>query len=326
MSRSVSGQLSSTAPRLIGLRSIGRLFALLLLAPAAVFAQSELPAPRAPVEGVALPIFDLGDAGFEGFLVFDPPQGPVRESTLDRIISRPSQPLGSSVEVPASVPTLRNDLALLCRDSLGLSVTLATLGEHCLLATLGETDSLIDGRVASARLGTRMTFDSAPALELQAGLAFLDGADLEFAPALSGAGSTLPGLDLDVTSLGISGLYRFSQGSWLSLGTDFGLERIRAPWLGDTIESRVQSLSLGMGHGDFSGRLIGRVVGRADLPGKRRSLDLGLSWQTPWDGDLTIGARNLLRAGELPPADGLLMPGELDGKDPVPYVRYHQDL
>ena len=60
------------------------------------------------------------------------------------------------------------------------------------------------------------------------------------------------------------------------------------------------------------------------------TFDLQFSWATPWDGALTLGARNL--TNEDPPLDSVNFgsPGYdqhyYDVYGRVPYIRYEQDL
>jgi hypothetical protein len=102
--------------------------------------------------------------------------------------------------------------------------------------------------------------------------------------------------------------------------------------LGDTANNAVDlrlresSLRLGLSRGSFSGGFTGRVV-RPENAGRLgwSSLDLGVVWRTPWQGELSFGAENLLTTRE-------------DGEDPkpnprldnasarTPYVRYTQDF
>ena len=57
--------------------------------------------------------------------------------------------------------------------------------------------------------------------------------------------------------------------------------------------------------------------------GKWEGLGLGVTWRTPWSGQLTVGAENVVTRGKNPfsPSNSS---GEEDGT--VPYVRYEQDL
>jgi hypothetical protein len=88
------------------------------------------------------------------------------------------------------------------------------------------------------------------------------------------------------------------------------------------------ALTFGVHHGDFSGVIIGRVLGPADPLASGQhwsSVDLGISWRSPWRGVFSVGAQNLWSSGTPPllnePAH------EIDPSQArVPYVQYHQDL
>ena len=83
-----------------------------------------------------------------------------------------------------------------------------------------------------------------------------------------------------------------------------------------------KSLSVGGGFGAFSANIVGRVVDVPGQPGKWEGLDLGLTWRTPWSGQLTVGAENVVTRGKNP-----FSPDNESGDEgTVPYVRYEQDL
>ncbi len=83
-----------------------------------------------------------------------------------------------------------------------------------------------------------------------------------------------------------------------------------------------RSLSVGGGYGAFSGAIVGRVIDAPGQPGKWEGLGVGLTWHTPWSGQLTVGAENIVTSGKNPFSPN--SPITEDGT--VPYVRYEQDL
>jgi hypothetical protein len=91
------------------------------------------------------------------------------------------------------------------------------------------------------------------------------------------------------------------------------------PELADRWNTR--SLSIGGGYGNFSGNIIGRVIDVPGQPNQWQGLGLGFTWRTPWSGQLTVGAENVVTRGKNPFA---VPPGADDGT--VPYVQYQQDL
>ncbi len=84
-----------------------------------------------------------------------------------------------------------------------------------------------------------------------------------------------------------------------------------------------QSLSVGGGIGNVRANVFGRIV---NVPGQPRfeGFGLGVTWRTPWSGQLSVGAENIVTKGSNPFA----VPGKDAGKEEsaVPYVRYQQDL
>ena len=86
------------------------------------------------------------------------------------------------------------------------------------------------------------------------------------------------------------------------------------------------TVTLGVGFRGLTGRLTGRLI---ELPQGQNftGLDLGVSWRTPWQGELIFGAQNVLNKTPdtsqwpLPDLPAIEAPG---GR--IPYVRYKQDL
>jgi hypothetical protein len=90
--------------------------------------------------------------------------------------------------------------------------------------------------------------------------------------------------------------------------------------IGDAWTSR--SLSIGGGYGRFGASIVGHVVETPGQP-KWEGLGLGLTWHTPWSGQLTVGADNLVTRGRNPFAPNI---NGRDDEGTVPYIRYEQDL
>ena len=67
--------------------------------------------------------------------------------------------------------------------------------------------------------------------------------------------------------------------------------------------------------------MFGRVIEVPGQPGKWEGFGVGLTWRTPWSGQLSVGADNVVTRGKNPFAPSK---GEEEGT--VPYVRYQQDL
>lgn len=135
-----------------------------------------------------------------------------------------------------------------------------------------------------------------------------------------------------------SGVALSAQTRWLpsadtaiNLGASYGRSQfapIGPAVLPADVEIDQAQLSLGLSKGTISGGLIGHIAHSDDpaYPGAVRrwgGIDLGVSWRTPWQGVLSIGAQNIWSA----PLDA--SPRESPTDSPavrIPYVQYRQDL
>jgi iron complex outermembrane receptor protein len=99
------------------------------------------------------------------------------------------------------------------------------------------------------------------------------------------------------------------------------------------------NLALGWAKGDFSGNLIGTLIGDSEEETARNGAlgtriptwvtwDVQATWAAPWNGKVTVGVRNI--ADKDPPLDNTLLTGpfyvnsQYDWLGRVPYVRYEQ--
>jgi iron complex outermembrane receptor protein len=110
-------------------------------------------------------------------------------------------------------------------------------------------------------------------------------------------------------------------------GTGNGFERIPFKWQADWRAT----LATNWSRGDFSATLIGNAIASSSLGdeftrlGSYVTWDVQFGWATPWNGAITIGARNLF--DEDPPTSGGQYTNQLhDVYGRVPYIRYEQDL
>jgi len=142
----------------------------------------------------------------------------------------------------------------------------------------------------------------------------------------------IPGLEAaDVQSSAVNALgrWRFDGPSSLDVGASLG--QLQLYGIGGTplFSLNQAALSFGLHYGPFSGSVTGRVLGPNDVFNRNArwtGLDLGVSWRTPWQGQLSIGAQNLWSTGALPAITDPVA-REVDGNQArVPYVQYHQDL
>jgi hypothetical protein len=129
------------------------------------------------------------------------------------------------------------------------------------------------------------------------------------------------------TSLFARGRWRFDQDTALDVGASYGRgSTLTYSTLGSTlpgIDIDQLSLSLGLDAGSLRGAIVGHVMHSDDplLLGKKwTALDLGVSWRTPWRGEISVGAQNLWSA----PLDA---PRDADAPQTrTPYIQYRQDL
>jgi hypothetical protein len=146
---------------------------------------------------------------------------------------------------------------------------------------------------------------------------------------LPGAAPGVNGLsDFDSSAqLNASGRLALGSKSGIDLGASVGRIRlVPGNLLGvDTLDQK--ALSFGVDRGPLSGTIVGRSM-QPGIPGSlsadRRwnSIDLGVTWRLPWQGELSIGAQNLWSSGT--PVN--TPAGPEPDQSRTPYVQYHQDL
>ena len=201
------------------------------------------------------------------------------------------------------------------------------------LCELSCDSSRLGGVTGSLGLGW-MSADGG--LDLTYGLSWLQSRDV--ASGFQGIGAGVPVLTLPetLTSAGLqSETALFARGRWhfdddtaFDIGASYGRgSTLPYGTLGSSlpgIDIDQLSLSLGVDAGSLRGAIVGHVL-RSDDPlivGKKwTTLDLGVSWRTPWRGEISVGAQNLWSA----PLDV-----QRDNTDPAqartPYIQYRQDL
>ena len=176
-------------------------------------------------------------------------------------------------------------------------------------------------------------------LDLTYGLSWLQARDATqpWQGIGAGAGANVPVLTLpealssglqSQTSLFARGRWRFDESTALDIGASYGKgNTLSYGTLGNTlpgIDIDQLSLSLGVDAGSLRGAIVGHVLHSDDpmLVGKKwTALDLGVSWRTPWRGEISVGAQNLWSAPlDAPPRD--VDPSQAR----TPYIQYRQDL
>lgn len=318
-----------------------------MLAWAAASQAQVLVEPQIPVEADArvLPVWSNASGKVEALLLLEPD---APGSALDRVLSPTASSTSLGIGGRVSLDdgsrlraTLQAEpdagLALLCNGSVGLSSTLGSLAQHCLLANLGSEDPMLSGARST---GLQLGWESpSRAFDLSFGLSWLDydaeGTALwtsaaapnfasEFALGpINTLGAWAQGFD--ARSLRLESLVSLSPNSRLLIGGNLARNRL-TPSAGAPMRWDTSSLSFGLGFGDFTGQLTGRLI---EVPGADVSwsgLDIGVSWRTPWRGELSVGARNVLGSGDTQDWPLTELPAIEDPSARVPYVRYQQDL
>lgn len=204
-------------------------------------------------------------------------------------------------------------LGLVCDRKTGLASAIGNLANHCLLAALEQDGKPAASRQSSvgagiSRAGTR--------------LALAVGKGRDTLPAwLSPNGQSGR---LDQNTLTVYGQQNIGTEATVSIGGTWARARLipagDVPALADRWSSR--SITVGADIGSFGANIVGRVVDTPTEPGHWEGLGVGLTWRTPWSGQLTVGAENLVTRGRNP-----FSPANADQDEgTVPYVRYEQDL
>lgn len=244
-------------------------------------------------------------------------------------------PPGASVWNPGALAATGGGLQLQFANGLHLD---ALLGHYtptlspCLADTC-LTDASANRGIASGTVGMGWT-SAQGTVDLSYGLSWLrsslpspvldGGLDPMTVSVVDGGLQLLPRLVNEESALYARGRWRFDHDSALDLTASYA--RLHGSRLAGaalpTVDLDQLSLSLGLDVGSLRGAIVGNVLRSDDplLAGKRwTTLDLGISWRTPWAGELSIGAQNILAAPTSSPRDN-------DGQARTPYIQYRQDL
>ncbi len=206
-----------------------------------------------------------------------------------------------------------NSLALLCDRQNGASPAMGQLASNCVLASLdnkaGSASRHASAGASISRNGNKL------------GLSVGNGRDTLPAWLAPGAVGNARYSQTDFTLLAEKSI---SRDGFVSVGGTVARARLvpaaDVPQIADQWNTR--SLSVGGGYGAFGANIVGRVV---NVPGESevwKGLGLGLTWRTPWNGQLSVGADNVVTRGKNP----FSLKGQQDDEGTVPYVRYQQDL
>ena len=195
-------------------------------------------------------------------------------------------------------------LALLCNGKTGIPNRMDRLSDDCSLGA-------ISARGANASIGNRSG---------RVGVGVGKGRDS--LPAWLTPGSRNR---VEQTDLALFAEYNIGRSGVVSIAGTTAKARLmpatEMPRLVDEWNSK--GLSISGGAGAFRASVFGRVVEVPGQPGKWEGFGVGLTWRTPWSGQLSVGAENVVTRGKNPFAPSSAK-GEEEGT--VPYVRYQQDL
>ncbi len=284
------------------------LSALLALGVAAdVHAQSRAAASE---QQAVLPIWNNTSGRLEALLVLEPTEeGGAQAGARWRFG-------GNRLDAAFGLDT-GDSLGLLCDYRGAMTHALGTLANNCALASLD-----LDGDAEDARRGVASAALSRDGSRIGVSVGETRGhLPAWLTSGRAGAGSS----DFDSNDLTVFAQKNISDQGYVSIAGTVAKARLipyaQAPLdLADRWDSK--SLTVGGGYGRFGASIIGQVI---DSPGQPRweGLGVGLTWRTPWSGQLTVGADNIVTRGRNPFA----LRGE-NGEDEgtVPYVRYEQDL
>jgi len=294
-----------------------------------------------------VPVWNAHSGKVEALLLLEPDANTDR--ALDRVLARGTQLPGLGLGMTLNdgsrlrtslAPEANTGLALLCSQGIHVAMTLGSLSEQCLLTNVGAGDDLAlpSSRKPGLRLDNQWR-SAGGGLDLNFGLSWLkaplQGVATQEVPALPASQavfSTLPSLvpsslgELSLRQVHWNGVLNLPEQRWVSLGGTASTQVLES-FVSAPLRWDSATLSVGVGFRGLSGRLVGRLIELSAGQGSYSGLDLGLSWRTPWQGELSIGAQNLLNQkpdtskwplNELP---ALELPS---GR--TPYVRYKQDL
>jgi hypothetical protein len=286
------------------MRSLLRLPLALVIALAAIPGAHAQTKPRQ--DSTVLPVWNKGSGKVEALLYLEP--------TGEQSAGARWHFGRSSLDAAFGLSS-GDSLGLLCNSSRGTSIS--GLASHCMLASLGDDDDTtsisrrVTGTAAFNRPGGRVGITA--------------GSGRDTLPAWLAAPNKSPALRAEQNDLTVFGQKNLGREGFVSIGGTYAKARLvplsdASPAIVDRWDSK--SLTIGAGYGNFSGNIIGRVVDVPGQPGKWEGLGVGLTWRTPWSGQLTVGAENVITRGKNPFAPR----NESTDEGTVPYVRYEQDL
>jgi len=236
---------------------------------------------------------------------------------------------------------LRADVVVGVQSAAALSssplASLACADNACLPGAAAYLPNVLAGTIGAGWTS------SSNSMDLSFGLTWLDAGDAKPSMLIPGAFAA-SGFDLAVFALpgtqalrlesaanaSARGSWQLDRGSMIDLTAGLGRAQLAPFWYGvpgGALDVSQASLELGIANGSLRGSVVGHVM-NADDPtvaiGTRRwsGLDLGVSWRTPWRGEVSLGAQNLWSL----PLDTNATREADSAQARMPYVQYRQDL
>ncbi|MGB0133151.1 hypothetical protein [Dokdonella sp.] len=222
--------------------------------------------------------------------------------------------------------------------SYDMGETLDCISPNCYAASSAASQA----GVAVAGLGLGWSSSAEVGLDFSFGLSWLDGRNSQL-PVIAHPHVVrdpinlslldMPGMDgytlNSGRTLSARGSWQLGHGPIIDLTAALSQAELSPVWYGLSgagLDLNQASIGLGVTSGALRGSIVGRVSSFEDpgFEGSRRwsGLDLGVSWRTPWRGEVTVGAQNLWSA-PLDPANSR----DADAAQArMPYVQYRQDL
>lgn len=264
---------------------------------------------RAADDTAVLPVWNNASGKLEAYLVLEPSD--VANARVRRRFGMDS--LDATFDFEAG-----DSLALLCDRKNGIAGAIGNLANNCMLAMLsdaveGENSKRAAATAAFERGGNRLGITA--------------GSGRDNLPGWLTPGAA-PNNRVDLNDLTVFARKSLPREGYVSIAGTVAKARLLSPAAAEASGLALdrwtsKSLSVGGGFGNFGASIVGHVV---DTPGqpKWQGLGLGLTWRTPWSGELSVGADNVVTRGRNPFSPNTGEGSEDEGT--TPYLRYEQDL
>lgn len=215
-----------------------------------------------------------------------------------------------------------------CAEPSGL-LRIGRLGSECLMS--GRLELELPGQVNAMQAGLAWQGDAVD-LGLVYGWSWQVSPN-EVAPTVTPLRNdwspALPAMtqNLDSRQLGAAAQWRLTSRSAVQLNAALSQLKLWSGSARPVLDLDQAALGMGLRYGPFGGSVRGRVARFQDPLNPNTTsfggLDIGVSWRTPWAGELTVGADNLVIKRD-DRGDGNRAVDEATAR--TPYVIYKQDL